>query len=162
MPEINMPRICDRMSPQQRIATLTAVPKLPIRGGWGYTMDDAVVITVPRSKAFYGLTVERRYADWRSCQEINESIEDYGRPLQMSCNLSLQALQLIGDKAYDIIFYDVCFTSFERWNVILQKRRSLLQQGLYKDFVTQFEGQKEILHYHYVTKCVFDVTSFFW
>jgi len=44
MPEITMTRVCTQMSPRRRIAELTADTELPIRGGWGYTREDAVII----------------------------------------------------------------------------------------------------------------------
>jgi len=167
MPEITMTRVCTQMSPRRRIAELTADTELPIRGGWGYTREDAVIIdrqdrVVSKCMPFDGLAVERAFIEGRIYQDLWEPLEVCGPLLRTTHALQMQGLQMAGDKVYDVISHDVWFYSLDDWNAVLKERRALMEQGVFHDQAAEFWRQKDLLRYHYVAEYVFEISSFFY
>lgn len=167
MPEITMPRACTLTSPRRRIAELTADTELPIRGGWGYTREDAVIIdqqdlSVPKDKPFDDLAVENAFIEGRIYQELWEPLDLCSPRLRMTHTLQMQGLQIAGDKVYDVIIHDVWFYSLDDWIAVLKERRALLEHGVFYDQTAEFWRQKDLLRYHYVAECVFEISSFFY
>ena len=167
MPEITMTRVCTQMSPRRRIAELTADTELPIRGGWGYTREDAVIIdrqdrVVSKCIPFDGLAVERAFIEGRIYQDLWEPLEVCGPLLRTTHALQTQGLQIAGDKVYDVISHDVWFYSLDDWNAVLKERRALMEQGVFHDQAAEFWRQKDLLRYHYVAEYVFEISSFFY
>lgn len=74
--EISVARLVTRESPRQILRTdFPKLPDLPIRGGWGYDEDSAVIIdktdpSVPEGIPFYGVGFEYAFADRRLWEEL--------------------------------------------------------------------------------------------
>jgi hypothetical protein len=74
--DIKPPRIKSKESPREILAAdFKSLGEIPIRGGWGYTFDDAVIIdkndpVVPKGIPFDGVELEYIFVEKRIYEEL--------------------------------------------------------------------------------------------
>ena len=88
---------------------------LPIRGGWGYGLDDAVVIeridpSLPKCQPWNAFEVQRRVAEYRLEFELHQVYPDGCADLLYT--FTMQRLVQAGGRYFDVITYEV---TLEPW-----------------------------------------------
>lgn len=102
-------------------ADFKSVGELPIRGGWGYSRDDAVVIDrndpiVPRRRPFDGVGLEYVFVEKRIYEELVIFRPHDDRYSGIQWHLLEQRLLHDGDKAYDVLTVEVTALHDRDWN----------------------------------------------
>ncbi|MBL0423446.1 hypothetical protein JI739_24145 [Ramlibacter sp. AW1] len=92
--------------------------ELPIKGGWGYSVDDAIIIdvndpAVDRATPFNGVALEYVLVDKRLFEELIIFREKGDRYVNIEKRLVNQRLFTTEDKTYDHLVFDV--TAIPEW-----------------------------------------------
>lgn len=137
---------------------------LPIKGGWGYSIEDAIIIdrddsTVDKSIPFPGVAIEYNIVDKRLWQELF-----FFRPLSnrffgIQWERELQSLMSVGEKRYDFLkVKGYCFLDHD----YISLRDEFMQRESNQEFdIKKHLEKREQLMYHFTTEYYFDITSFF-
>jgi hypothetical protein len=143
-----------------------SIPELPIRGGWGYSMEDAVIIDkndpiVFKVLPFNGITIEHIFVEKRIyCELIVYQPKD-DRYSGINWKPILQELREINDKHYDVLTFDV--TALHDKDFAMMKAVWEGPNGYGSQGFDQKEHFKKhaALEIHYVAEYWFDITSFY-
>lgn len=164
--EIQPPRLSSKESPREILAAdFKSLPELPIRGGWGYTLDEAVIIdkhdsAAPQGIPFDGVGLEYVFVEKRIYEELiifRPKDDGYSG---IKWNLLRQGLASKNGRTYDVLEFEVTAIPDKDWN----------------ELKTEWEGpdgfssptfdsdghikKKDSRTIRYVTKYFFDITSF--
>jgi hypothetical protein len=143
-----------------------SIPELPIRGGWGYSMEDAVIIDkndpiVSKVLPFNGITIEHIFVEKRIyCELIVYQPKD-DRYSGINWKPILQELREINDKHYDVLTFDVTALhdrDFEMMKAIWGGPNGYGSQGFNEK---EHFKKHAALAIHYVAEYWFDITSFY-
>jgi hypothetical protein len=161
------PRI--RLSQSPRIVIADCFGKdsdLPIRGGWGYDVDDAVVIdkgapSVAPDAPFNGVAVEYAYVEKRIYLELIVLRPEDDRFSGIEWKLLEQRLIERDARPYDILQFEVLALRTEDWNELKAAWESPHGHGS-PDFDESAHNERHAaLTIRYVTEFWFEISSFF-
>lgn len=142
-------------------------PQLPIRGGWGYSKEDAVVIDTTHPAAanfqpFNGIEVERIFIQLRLWEELIGT-----RPVgqqHSACNFELKKQSLVtGEfgKIYDVMLCDITALPDAVWEALKAEWEG--PSGFSSPYFDEEDHlrRKEDATVHYVGEYWFEISSYF-
>ena len=156
------------LEPQEFLAgKYRSIPALPIRGGWGYSEADAVVIdkshpAAANFKPFNGVQVEHLFARLRMFEELIGT----RRPEHQfaGCRISLLDQKLmLGDngRTFDVLRFNITALPAETWNALKAEWEGPLG-ATHPDFDAIGHARRhEAAKVHYVGTYWFEISSFF-
>lgn len=137
---------------------------LPIKGGWGYSIEDAIIIdrndsTVDKSIPFPGVSIEYNIVEKRLYEELFFFRPKSNRFFDIHWVRELQTLTGVGERRYDFLkVKGYCFSEQD----YLSLREEFMQRENNQEFDIQKHLEKRMqLMYHFTTEYYFDITSFF-
>lgn len=140
--------------------------ELPIRGGWGYTKEDAVIIdkndpVVPKGLPFDGHTIEYIFVEKRIYEELIIFQPEEHRCSGIEWQLVQQQLQEIDARTYDVLTFAVTAFPDKDWEELRAEWEGA-NTAVSDHFNFEAHQQKrEARQLRYVTDYWFDITSFF-
>ncbi len=138
--------------------------ELPIKGGWGYSKEDAIVIdkndpAAVQWQPFNGVALEYFIAEKRIFEEIIifRSKGDQFRNVKITLNK--QSFIACNDgKSYDYLIFDVTAFHDKDWESIDREIQEKINTCGF-DFVKFIESKND-LRYHYTPEFWFEISSF--
>lgn len=100
---------------------------LPIKGGWGYSLEDSVIIdkndiTVNRNMPFDGVSLEYIFVEKRLYEELIIFREKGCQFADIEWELETQSLRKIDNKSYDVLEFNVSAIQDGKEKYIKRKR----------------------------------------
>ncbi len=143
-----------------------SIGELPIRGGWGYSREDAVVIDrddpiVPRDEPFDGVGIEYVFVEKRLYEELI-IFRPKGRQFSgIVWKLIDQRMVVDDGRRYDVLRFDVTALPDADWDALKAEWEG--PDGFQSPDFDQDAHQRkhEAAKIHYVAEYWFDITSFF-
>lgn len=138
--------------------------KLPIRGGWGYSLEDAIIIdqndpVVNPRLPFGGVGLEHEIVEGRLLKEFLNSDNLDELYVGLEKRLANQSTQTIEGRTYDhLVFTGHCFweSDFAMLDEMYENRHKNA------DFdEKEYRRKREMLKFYFKTEYFFDVTSFY-
>lgn len=165
--DIQPPHISSKESPREILSTdfISLGGDLPIKGGWGYTLDDAVIIdkndsVVPKGP-FNGIGYEYVFVEKRIYEELIIFRPKNERYSGIKWNLLQQKLIKHNDRRYDVLTFEVTALPDKDWEELKTEWDGLNRDNFPEFDVDAHRKKKEFLTIHYVTEYWFDITSFY-
>lgn len=166
--EIPAPRLSSRETPRQLLhAHFKSIPELPIRGGWGYDEDDAVIIDrndpiVPRNRPFDGVGIEHVFVEKRIYEELIIFRKRGDAFAGIKWKLIQQGLAGgDGGRRFDVLKFDVTALPEAKWNALKAAWEGPAGFGSADFDVEAHRERHEAATVHYVAEYWFDITSFY-
>ncbi len=138
--------------------------ELPIKGGWGYNIDDAIIIdkndeVVDKESLFDGVGIEYIIVEKRLYEELIIFRSNEDKFCDISWKLLKQSILTHDGKNYDhLIFEGTCFAD-EDFNTL---KNELIENKNKAGFnMNEHLEKREMLQYHFKTEYYFDITSFY-
>lgn len=137
--------------------------ELPIKGGWGYSIEDAIVIDkndpiVDQSIPFPGVAIEYQVVDKRLLEELI-IFRPEDRYMGIIWKRNMQSCFGANGKSYDhLIIKGHCFS--EEDFLSLKNEAIGCEDNPNFNIVEHFK-KRERLMWHFTTEYFFDITSFF-
>jgi len=139
---------------------------LPIKGGWGYNQEDAVIINkndpiISQDEPFDGVAIEYRFADLRPIVELIILRSENDRFRGIDSERIEQRLISVGAKSYDVLTFNVTALPEKDWNALKAEwegPNGIKSSDFDKDAHSQKRDSKTIC---YTATYWFDITSFF-
>lgn len=167
MKEITVKPLRTRESPRQLfVQHFKSIDELPIRGGWGYSQEDAVVIDrddpiVPRDQPFDGVGIEYVFVEKRLYEELIIFQPKGHKFSGIRWELADQRTVSEQGRKYDVLRFDVTALPDADWDALKAEWEG--PDGFESpDFDHEAHQRKrEAALVHYVAEYWFDITSFF-
>lgn len=164
--QFDPPCISSKESPREILAgDYKSLRELPIHGGWGYTIEDAVIIDkddpiVPRGVPFNGIGIEYVFVEYRTYEELIVFRPKNDRYCGIKRNLLGQKLITEKDgRSYDVLSFEITALPEKDWEELKAEWDSMFSlPGFDVDAHNKKRDERMIC---YVTECWFDITSFF-
>lgn len=139
---------------------------LPIRGGWGYTQEDCVILdknddTVNKSIPFNGIGYEHLFAEKRLYIELIVSRPENDRYSEIKWSLQKQSLVNSGGKSFDKLIFDVTAFHDSDWEKLkseFEGPNGIKSPGFDAE---AHERKRNELMVKFESIFWFDITSFF-
>lgn len=165
--DIQPPRIKLKESPRDILtADFKSLGEIPIKGGWGYTLDDAVVIdksdsVVPKGIPFDGVGLEYIFVEKRIYEELIIFRPENDRYSGIKWNLLEQKSTSHNEKKYDVLKFEVTALPDKDWEEL--KAEWSGQNGYDSPGFDSVEHMKkrDLRTIRYVAEYWFDITSFY-
>lgn len=157
-------RLYTKESPRQIIAEDFKLD-LPIKGGWGYSLEDACVIdkndsSVNPAIPFDGISIEYVFVEKRLYEEMIIFREGSGRFGGIRWDLDAQKMEHHDEKPYDHLIFDVTGYQESIWDEITNRF-----DEIQKDFSQEKFDELEVYRLSKIQKFrreyFFDIASFF-
>lgn len=166
--DVQPPRLSTEESPRSIIAAdfKSLGGELPIGGGWGYTLEDAVVIdkddpVVPEGIPFHGISIEVVFVEKRIYEELIVCRPPWDQYSGIQWNKLRQELISHGGRHYDKLIFEVTALPARDWNELKAEWEG---PGGYGSSGFDEQGhiaKRDARTVRYVTHYWFDITSFF-
>ena len=165
--DVNPPRLdTDELPRPLFIEIYKSIPELPIRGGWGYSMEDAVIIDkndpiVSIGIPFDGVSIEYIFVEKRIYCELIVFRPKNDRYSGINWKLIKQELREINDRRYDVLAFDVTALrdrDFATMKAEWEGLNGYKSPGFNKE--DHFK-KHEALSIHYIAEYWFDISSFY-
>lgn len=165
MKEIQVKQIDTQISLREVCASYT-LPRaeMPIKGGWGYTKEDAIIIdkndpVVPKEFPFDGIGLEYEIVERRIDLEFTLLQDEKDRFKDVHWELKKQELIQDQDRIFDKFTVKITALPFEDWR---SRRIEWKENGHNPDFDKEWFQAKtlELTQYCY-RDFWFDITSFY-
>ncbi len=165
MEEIKVKQINTQTSLREVCASYT-VPKeeMPIKGGWGYTKEDAIIIdkndpVVPKGIPFDGVGLEYAIVEKRIDLELTFLQNEKDRYRGVNWKLYQQEIVQDKDKYFDKLTIKITALPYEAWK---SRRKEWKENGRKPDFDKEWFLAKslELTQYCY-REFWFDISSFY-
>ncbi|WP_258105703.1 hypothetical protein [Marinoscillum sp. MHG1-6] len=116
---MNAPRIQTNLSLRQVLSE--DFQEYPIKGGWGYTMEDVIIIDkndpINTSQIFRGIQIEKSIVEKRIHEELIIFRPKGDRYMNIDWKMIKQNLYMKDDLVYDELIYQVtAFSSLEPYS----------------------------------------------
>lgn len=164
--DIKAPHINTKLTPRKIISEdFQSVGDIPIMGGWGYSLDDAVIIdkndpTVEKDMPFDGVDLEYVFVEKRIYEELIISRANGDTCAGIKWNLLKQQTQLHNGKKYDVLEFEVTGFPEKHWLELKNEWNGSNGYGS-PEFDAEAHAHKaDTLRFRYVTQYYFDITSF--
>jgi hypothetical protein len=162
------PRITSVESPRQILfADFESLGgELPIRGGWGYSFEDAVIIdkndpVVPKGMPFDGVGLEYIFVEKRIYEELIIFQPKNNRYAGITWDLLEQQLMTQNERPYDVLSFEVRALPNKDWEELKAEWEGPNGYGSPGFDVDAHMKIRESRTVGYVTEYYFDMTSFF-
>ena len=155
----------DKNSPRIYIQNQLDKLVLPISGGWGYSVDDCVVIdkddaSVDPSVPFKGVPIEYQFIEKRIYAELIVFKSEAERSSGIQWELLSQMCEAIDGKTYDILDFKVTAYKDDDWNYL---KKDWVDNDGFKDNPSGLKNhteERDKRMYFYNAQFWFDITSF--
>jgi hypothetical protein len=164
---IKVQKISSAETPREVIAADRKPPgnKLPIRGGWGYSREDAVIIDkddpiVPKVIPFDGIGIEYIFVEQRIYEELIIFQPKGSKHRGIEWNLLKQKLTFHEDRTYDVLTFEVTALLEDDWEALKaewEKNNGFLESESGLKIHEKKRNERTI---RYTTEYWFDITSF--
>ena len=155
----------DKNSPRLYIQNQVDELVLPISGGWGYSVDDCVVIdkddaSVDTSLPFKGVPIEYQFIEKRIYAELIVFKSEADRSSGIQWELLSQMCEAIDGKTYDILDFKVTAYKDNDWNYL--KKDWADNEGFKNNpsGLNNHTEERDKRMYFYNAQFWFDITSF--
>ena len=166
--EIQAPRIQSVESPREILAAdfKSLGGELPIRGGWGYSLEDAVVIdkndpVVPSGMPFDGVEIEYVFVEKRIYEELIIFRPPEERFAGIKWNLLKQRLTHRNGRSYDVLSCEVTAFPVRDWEELKAEWHGQSGYGSPGFDIDAHFSKRDAKAIRYITGYCFDTTSFF-
>jgi len=166
--EIQAPRIQSKESPRDILAAdfKSLGGELPIRGGWGYSLEDAVVIdksdpVVPSGIPFDGVEIEYAFVESRIYEELIIFRPKEERFEEIKWNLLKQTLTKHNGRSYDVLSFEVTALPGIDFEELKAEWEGPDGYGSAGFDVDAHMRKRDTYMIRYFTECWFDITSFY-
>lgn len=165
--DIQAPHIRSEESPRQIIAAdFKSLGEIPVAGGWGYTLDDAVIIDkndpiVPKGIPFDGVGLEYAFVEKRLYEELIVVRPKNKRYSGIRWNLLQQKTTSQNGRTYDFLTFQVTALPDKDWLELKAEwegPNGYDSPGFDRD---RHEKKRDSRTIRYVTEYWFDITSFY-
>ena len=142
------------------------IRELPIRGGWGYSQDDACIIDlndpiVDPSVPFSGIEIEHVFAKIRAYEEMVIFRPESKRFFGIRHDVKQQALIHKGEKAFERLFIEITAFLDDDWSEL----RSELEASCFNlepEFdIDAYDKKRQEKMVRFTREVWFDITGFF-
>lgn len=164
---IHPPRISSKESPRDILAVdFKSMGNIPIGGGWGYTLEDAVIIdkndpSVTKGMPFDGVGLEYIFVEKRIYEELIINRPEYDRYSGIKWNLLGQAMTTHGGKSYDVLTFEVTALPDRDWEELKAEWDGPNGHGSPGFDIDVHFKKHESRTVRYVSEYYFDITSFY-
>ena len=165
--DIQTPQISSEESPREILSAdfKSLGGALPIKGGWGYTLEDAVVIdkndSVASKVPFNGIGYEYIFVEKRIYEELIIFRPEDERHSGIKWNLLKQKLVKHNDRRYDVLTFEVTALPDKDWEELKTEWKGINRDNSPEFDVDAHMKKKNTLTIRYVTDYWFDITSFY-
>lgn len=139
---------------------------LPISGGWGYSIDDCVVIdktdpTVDQSLPFDGTKVQQTFIKRRIHAELIDFREQGDAFAWMNETLNTQLLKEIDGRKFDVMHFRVNAITERDWEFLKVDWESNNSYADNAEGMERHMQERQLRACSYETQYWFDITSFY-
>lgn len=165
--EIPAPRISSDESPRDVLAAdFKSIGTLPIRGGWGYTLEGAVIIDkndpiVPEGVPFDGVGLEYIFAEKRIYEELIVFRPKHARYSGIQWKMTKQRLIHKDNKSFDVLTLEVTALPDKDWEELKAEWEAPTGFGSAGFDAEAHAKKRDSRTIRYVTEYWFDITSFY-
>lgn len=161
------PRITTRAAPRVILATdFEPDGELPIRGGWGYSFEDAVIIdrddpAAAKRTPFDGIAVEYEFVWMRLCEELiilPPAGETYSG---IERELIRQAVVEHDDRPFDVLLFAVRAVPDSDWSPLVAELEGPEGAGSPWFDAEEHRRKRESKTIRFETEYYFDISSFY-
>jgi len=162
---IKAPEIQSDESPREIIGQdFQSVGDLPIKGGWGYSEEDAVIIDKndpiwPQEGGKDFFSIEQIFVEKRIYEELIIFRDPNDRYLGITWDILKQELMKSNEKTYDVLTFEVKALRSVDWEMLKTEWDKNSSSASF-DRKSHLEKHEQ-LTVSYVTKYFFDITDFF-
>jgi len=140
--------------------------ELPIRGGWGYSREDAVVIdkddpVVSKGIPFDGVGIEYIFVEKRIYEELIIFQPKGSGYSGIEWNLLEQRLISYEDRSYDVLSFEVTAIPAADWEALKAEWESNNGFQASESELKAHEEKRSEKTIRYTTEYWFDITSFY-
>ena len=166
-PRLDSPAGSPLGSPREILAAdFRSLGELPIHGGWGYTLEEAVVIDkndpeVPRGVPFHGISIEVVFVEKRIYEELIVCRPPWDRYAGIEWSKLKQELSNHNGKWYDKLTFEVTAVPDKEWEALKAAWEGPDGYGSPGFDEDAHLKKHESLTIRYVTEYWFDITSFY-
>ena len=120
--DIQTPRLVTKVSPRTILAQhFRSLGELPIKGGWGYSLEDAVFIDkddsiVPKGVPFNGISIQYAFVEKRIYEELIIYRDEDDRYSGIEWRQLKQSLVCHDGREFDHLTYEVTAIPDRDWN----------------------------------------------
>ncbi len=165
--EIPPPHITSKETPREIFsADFPSIGELPIQGGWGYTLEDAVIIDkndpiVSKVLPFDGLGIEYVFVEKRIYEELIIFRDINERYSGIEWNLLEQSLKHHNNRVYDKLIFEVTALPDQDWEELKAEWESPDGFGT-PDFDEDSHNLKrDSRTIRFIAEYWFDITSYY-
>jgi len=165
--DIQPPRIISKLSPREILANnFKMLGEIPIQGGWGYTLDDAVIIdkndpVIPKGIPFDGVGLEYIFVEKRIYEELIIFRPQNDRYSGIRWNMLRQELTSHNDRLYDVLTFEVTALPDKDWHELKAEWEGPNGYGAPGFDVHVHTKKRDSKTIRFVTEYYFDITSFY-
>lgn len=165
--DIQTPRIRSEESPRDILAAdFRSMGEIPIRGGWGYTIDDPVIIDkndpiVPKGIPFDGVGLEYVFIEKRIYEELIIFRPEDDRYSGTEWKLLKQELSRHSGRSYDVLTIEVTALPDRVWEELKAEWEGPKGYGSSGFDADEHMKKRDSQTIRYVTEYHFDITSFY-
>jgi hypothetical protein len=165
---IDPPRIATKEPPRQIIKEdfPSLAVELPIRGGWGYSRDDAVIIdkndpTVDKNAPFNGVGIEYVFVEKRIYEELIIFQPEDNCYSGIQWKRQLQELKHVEGRSYDVLTVNVTAFPDRDWDELKAEWEAGTAPGSHGFDTVAHDRKRDERMITYMSTYWFDITSFF-
>ena len=140
--------------------------ELPITGGWGYSVDDSVVINkndpaLPKGHSVDAPSIEHLFFEKRVYAELIVFRNANDKYSGIKWDLIEQNLEFEGDRKFDCLRFQVSAFPDEDWNYLKDEWEQNHHFENDPEGQDRHDAERLSRQCHYDTECWFDITSIF-
>ena len=160
-------RIRSKESPRDILAVdFKSLGEIPVLGGWGYTIEDAVIIdkndpVVPKGIPFNGVGLEYVFVEKRIYEELIIFRPENERYSGIKWSLLGQKLTSHKGRQYDVLTFEVTALHDRDWEELKSEREGPTGYGSPRFNADAHNKKRDSRTIRYVTEYYFDITSFY-
>jgi len=164
--DIQPPHISSEESPKEiLLSDFKSLVEMPIKGGWGYTLDDAVIIdksdSVIPEMPFDGVGYEYVFVEKRIYEELIIFQPKNERYSGIKWNLLKQKVINRNDRQYDVLTFEVTAIPDKDWEELKTEWKGINRNNSPEFDIDVHMKKKDSLTIRYVTDYWFEITSFY-
>ena len=165
--DIQPPRIRTEEPPREILsADFNSISEMPIQGGWGYGLHDAVIIDkndplVPKGAPFDGVGLEYTFVEKRIYEELIIFRQKTDLYSGIRWNLLRQESFSHDNRSYDALIFEVTALLDKDWQELKAEWEGPDGHSSPGFDIDEHNKKLDSKTIRYVTEYYFDITSFF-
>ncbi len=165
--DVPPPRLSTSDTPRKILtADFESGSELPIRGGWGYSLDDAVIIdrddpAAAKGKAFNGISVEYEFVGKRIYEELVILLPEGETHSEIKWELLEQQLFHHDGRPFDRLSFEVTAIPERDWDQLEAEWEGPAGWASPRFDVEEHKRKRDSKTIRYEAEYYFDIASFF-